>query len=49
LIDGYREAGRYQVVWDATNVNGSQVASGVYLVKMTAGDFSETKKMVLVR
>jgi hypothetical protein len=49
LASGHREAGRYQMIWDAKNMTGADVASGVYLIKMTAGDFTETKKMVLVR
>lgn len=49
LASGQREAGRYQIVWDATNMSGTDVASGVYLIRMTAGDFTETRKMVLVR
>jgi len=31
------------------NDNGSKVTSGVYFVKMQAGSFSKTKKMVLVK
>jgi hypothetical protein len=49
LASGHHEAGRYQMIWDAKNMTGADVASGVYLIKMTAGDFTETKKMVLVR
>lgn len=49
LASDHREAGRYQIVWDATNMSGTDVASGVYLIRMTAGDFTETRKMVLVR
>lgn len=49
LLNDHRDAGTYDIVWDATNMNGSEVASGVYLIRMTAGDFVETRKMVLVR
>jgi FlgD Ig-like domain len=49
LLDGHRAAGRYDLIWDARNSSGNQVASGVYLIKMTAGDYTETRKMVLVR
>ena len=37
-------AGIHTVTWDATDQ-----ASGVYLYKITAGDFVETKKMVLLK
>lgn len=49
LLDSHKEAGHYNLVWDGTNTSGNQVASGVYLIKMMAGEYSDTKKMVLVR
>lgn len=49
LMSSHLEIGYYNLVWDGTNSNGNQVASGVYLIKMTAGEYSDTKKMVLVR
>jgi len=44
LVDKKQAAGRYQVLWDA-----SGVASGVYLYRLNAGDFIETKKLILLR
>ncbi|MFQ6007571.1 MAG: T9SS type A sorting domain-containing protein, partial [Candidatus Zixiibacteriota bacterium] len=38
------EAGVVEIEWDA-----STMASGVYFYKLTAGDFSDTKKMVLIK
>jgi hypothetical protein len=49
LMSSHMESGFYNLVWDGLNANGNQVASGVYLIKMMAGEFAETKKMVLVR
>ncbi len=50
LIDEDREAGAYSDVrWDGTDASGVQVASGVYFYKFTAGDFSQTRKMVLLK
>jgi serine protease len=43
-FSGFSEAGTISVVWDA-----SQYASGIYFYKATAGDFSATKKMVLMK
>lgn len=37
------------VVWNGTDSNGKQVSSGNYFYKMTAPNFSETKKMTLIR
>jgi len=39
-----RIEGNYEANWDATNS-----PSGFYFYKLTAGTFSETKKMVLMR
>lgn len=44
VADRRFEAGNYSVEWD-----GSRVASGVYFYKLTAGEFVETKKMVLLK
>ena len=44
LLNEQREAGSYTVRWDA-----SGVPSGVYFYRLTVGDFSETKSMILLR
>jgi len=44
LVDERQEAGEYTVTWDA-----SEVSSGVYFYKLTAGDYTLTKKMNLLK
>jgi photosystem II stability/assembly factor-like uncharacterized protein len=44
LVTGVRKAGSYEVELDAGNL-----ASGVYFYKLKVNDFSETKKMILLR
>lgn len=44
LIDGRVEAGIHTVLWD-----GSRVSSGMYLYRVQAGEFIETKKMMLLK
>jgi hypothetical protein len=44
LVNGHLAPGTYEVEWDATNY-----PSGVYFYKLTASDYNETKKMVLVK
>ncbi len=44
LVNEVRNAGNYPVIWDASNV-----ASGVYFYKLSAGDLTRTKKMVLLK
>lgn len=44
LVDGRQEAGSHQVTFD-----GSGLASGPYLAKLTAGDFAAVQKLVLLK
>ena len=49
LINDYREVGQYTINWDGTNHTGQFVSGGIYFYKLQAGDFIQTKKMVLLR
>jgi hypothetical protein len=49
LQDLYREAGSYQVIWDGRDDEGNRVASGIYLYRLRAGDFTRTKKLMLLK
>ena len=42
-------AGYHTVQWDATNINGEIVSTGVYLYKIQAGDFVVRKKMIFLK
>ena len=49
LVDGAQQAGQYTVSWDARNDLGHSVASGLYFYRIEAGDFTQTRKMTLLR
>ena len=49
LVNGVKEAGSHNVTWNGVDNNGSAVSSGVYFYRLTAGKFSETKKMTLLK
>ncbi|MBL7075271.1 T9SS type A sorting domain-containing protein [candidate division KSB1 bacterium] len=49
LTDGFRKPGSYRVFWDGRNSGGNTVASGVYFYRLDDGNFSQTKKMLLLR
>lgn len=49
LVNEHQTVGNREVSWDGRNQAGDQVASGVYFYKLNAEDFTQTKKMVLIR
>jgi hypothetical protein len=44
LFNGSQQAGKYELEWQARNF-----ASGIYFYHLQAGDFSATKKLILLR
>ena len=54
LALGYQSAGIYQyrsraAYWDGKNEVGESVASGIYFYSLTAGDFTATRKMLIMK
>ena len=49
LVDGELAAGTHRVTWQATDAQGGALPSGVYFANLRAGEYSETRKLVLVR
>jgi hypothetical protein len=49
LMDEQQNAGFKSVRWNATNDKGSPVSAGLYLYTIQAGEFRQTKKMVLLK
>lgn len=49
LVDDMMRAGNQSVTWDGTDNSGHQVSSGVYFYKLRTGDFTDTKKMLLLK
>ena len=49
LVSESRSVGAYTQNWDGTSNNGINVSAGIYLYKIEAGSFIETKKMLLVK
>jgi hypothetical protein len=49
LVDETLPVGRHSVIWDGTNNQGRQVASGIYFYRMDTKDFRETKKLLLLK
>jgi hypothetical protein len=49
LVDGMRDAGYESVEWDGRDAQGLSVPTGIYFVRMTAGDFSAAQKVMLMK
>ena len=49
LIDEKQKAGRYTIQWNGLNEKGLSVTSGVYFYIINAGEYTEIRKMMLLR
>ncbi|MEE4311748.1 MAG: T9SS type A sorting domain-containing protein [candidate division KSB1 bacterium] len=49
LVDKKQIAGNHQVQWDGKDLQGMIVSTGIYFYKIEAGDFTMTKKMMLMK
>ena len=49
LVNTTQQAGFKLVEWDATDSMGEPVSAGVYLYRIQAGKFVQTRKMVLLK
>lgn len=49
LHSGNLSAGRHAVIWDGKNSSRSDVSSGIYIYKLTTGEFVQSRKMILLK
>ena len=49
LVEGGNPIGRYSISWDGKDAIGQLLPSGVYIYRMTAANFIQTRKTLLVR
>ena len=49
LVNQSQDAGNKTAVWDGTDNLGRQMSAGVYLYRIQAGDFTQTRKMLLLK
>ena len=49
LVNDVRDSGPNEANWNGINNSGASVASGVYFYRMDTKDFSQTRKMILLR
>ena len=49
LLQGIRPAGSYTVTWQGGDAFGNAVSSGIYFYRIAAGDYTMTRKMLLLK
>jgi len=49
LVNTDFDAGYHKETWDGTTQNGMAASSGIYFYKIIAGEFTDTKKMILLK
>ena len=49
MMNDILPAGNHSVVWNGKNDNNKSVSSGIYFYRITAGDFTDTKKCVILK
>jgi hypothetical protein len=49
LINQNMPPGKHEVIWDGRNNAGKRVGSGIYFYNIKAGEFTKTRKMVLLK
>jgi hypothetical protein len=49
LVDEYKPLGVYSVDWDGRDANGREVSSGMYFYRFSSQDYSDVKKMTVLK
>ncbi|MBI2504545.1 MAG: T9SS type A sorting domain-containing protein, partial [Candidatus Latescibacteria bacterium] len=49
LVAGSEEAGFHRVMWDGRDEGGRAVAGGVYFYRLQAGEFTQVRKLLLLK
>ena len=49
LINEKMDMGVHKIIWNGTNNQGKEVASGVYYYRLSSGNYTKTNKMVLMK
>ena len=49
LVRGNWAVGKYQVMWDGMDEKGKTVGSGVYFYRLQAGEYQQTRRLVLLK
>jgi len=49
IVEGMGQAGNNQIIWVGLDEGGKGISSGIYFYKLNAGEWSQTRRMLLMR
>lgn len=49
LVNEERHAGSHRVTWNGTDNSGAKISTGVYFYKLTSGNMTQVRKMLLLK
>ena len=49
LLNDFLKVGYHEILWDGTDENRNELGSGIYFYRMQTNDFTEVKKMILMK
>jgi len=49
IVNDYQSEGYHEATWDGRNESDASVTSGIYIYRMSAGNFTATKRMLLLK
>ena len=49
LLDATQAAGSHSILWNGRDHNGTPTSSGVYFIRLRSGDYSEIRKIIVIR
>ena len=49
LVNSNQPVGNYNVRWNGTNEFGTKVTSGIYFYRFSTGEYTNVKKMIMLK
>jgi len=49
LVNEYRQSGNHSIIWNGKDISGREVVSGIYFYRLVTNDYTNVKKMVMLK